>query len=240
MVNGAGLKLQIRVVSRGLTHGFVEVIETVSRRARNRLWRRLAVAFLLAVLCWLAAWFGARWLIVSAPLEHADVIVVLSGSSSFVERTELAASLFKEGRAPQLILTNDNRQSGWSNSEQRNPFYFERARWELERLGVPPSNIEVIADPVDSTYDEAALLRAYAAHHQVHSILLVTSAYHSRRALQTFRKSFTGTNITIGLASVPPGAQTPRPATWWFHLRGWRLVAGEYLKLFAYKLRALA
>jgi uncharacterized SAM-binding protein YcdF (DUF218 family) len=190
---------------------------------------------------WFAlAWISARILIINVPLEHADIIVVLSGSSAYIERTELAARLYKEGRATQLVLTNDNRQSGWSNSEQRNPFYFERARWELERLGIPASNIEVIAEPVDSTYDEAALLRAYAVSRQVHSILLVTSAYHSRRAFQTFRKSFIGTGITIGLASVPPGAQSPPPATWWFHLRGWELVAGEYLKLFVYKLRDLA
>lgn len=220
----------------GIDTRFVKVIETVSGRARNRLWRRLAVAFLLAVLCWLAAWFGARWLIVSAPLEHADVIVALSGSSSFVERTELAAQLYAAGRAKKILLTNDNQQGGWSSAEQRNPFFYERARWELQRGGVPESNIEVIGSPVHSTEDEAIALRKYAEVNKVKSVLIVTSPYHSRRALGTFRRVLADSGITVGLA-VATGAQTPAPATWWLSWRGWQLVPTEYVKMVYYWLR---
>ena len=210
--------------------------ETISRRARNRVWRRLAVAFLLAALGWLAAWLGARWLIVSAPLEQADVIVVLSGSSSFVERTDLAAQLYTAGRAKKILLTNDNQQGGWSSAEQRNPFFYERARWELQRGGVPESNIEVIGSPVHSTEDEAIVLRKYAEINGVRSVLIVTSPYHSRRALSTFRRVFADSEITVGLA-VATGAQTPRPATWWLSPRGWQLVPTEYVKMVYYWLR---
>ncbi len=219
--------------SLGLAHGFVEVIETVSRRARNRLWRRLTVAFLLAVLCWLAAWFGARWLIVSVPLEHADVIVVLSGSSAFVERTQLAAQLYAAGRAKKILLTNDNQQGGWLSAEQRNPFFYERARWELQRGGVPESNIEVIGSPVHSTEDEAIALSKYAEANRVRSVLIVTSPYHSRRALRTFRRVLADSGITLGLA-VATGGQTPQPATWWLSRRGWQLVPTEYVKMVYY------
>src|SRR5436190_24255048 len=78
-------------------------------------------------LAWLLAWAGAKLLIVAAPLDHADAIVVLSGSAVIRERAELAARLFQEGRAPKIILTNDNQQSSWSRSQQRNPYYYERA-----------------------------------------------------------------------------------------------------------------
>jgi uncharacterized SAM-binding protein YcdF (DUF218 family) len=64
--------------------------------------------------------------------------------------------------------------------------------------------------------------------------LVVTSAYHSRRALWIFRKVFSGTGIDIGLTAVAPGEQTPSPATWWLQLRGWRTVASEYPKLIYY------
>jgi uncharacterized SAM-binding protein YcdF (DUF218 family) len=216
--------------------GFGEVIKTVSRASKNRIWRRLAVAFLLAVFCWLAAWLGARSLIVSAPLEHADVIVVLSGSSSFVERTQLAAQLYAAGRSKRILLTNDNQQSGWLSSEQRNPFFYERARWELQRHGVPETSIEVISTPVNSTQEEALMLRNYAESNRLTSILVVTSAYHSRRALLTFRRVMKD-RVTVGLAAVPPGWQTPKPVTWWLYRRGWQMVPGEYLKLMVYELR---
>ncbi len=233
MVKVLPLTLQTRFVVAEIGRGFVEVIETISRSARNRIWRRLAFVFLLAVLCWLAAWFGARWLIVSAPLEHADVIVVLSGSSAFVERTQLAAQLYAAGRSKKILLTNDNQQGGWLSAEQRNPFFYELARGELQRGGVPESNIEVIGSPVDGTEDEAIALRKYAKANGVRSVLIVTSPYHSRRALRTFRRVLADSGITVGLA-VPTGRQTPRLATWWLSRRGWELVPTEYVKMAYY------
>ena len=200
-----------------------------SSRAR----RGVLVLFLLAGV-WVGAWFAARMLIVSAPLEHADVIVVLSGSSTFVERTHLASELYASGKFKRIVLTNDNRQGGWSQSLQRNPYFHERARWELERLGVPSSAIETIATPVSSTYDEAVALKSFAAANDLHSMLLVTSAYHSRRALKTFQQLMAGTDIICGVASPPPGWQTPRSVTWLFSAQGWRMVPVEYLKIIYY------
>ncbi|HCX30035.1 MAG TPA: hypothetical protein DHU55_09750, partial [Blastocatellia bacterium] len=55
-------------------------VETNPQSPRNRSKRWLAVAFFLLVLIWGLSWLAARMLIVDAPLEHADVIVVLSGS----------------------------------------------------------------------------------------------------------------------------------------------------------------
>jgi uncharacterized SAM-binding protein YcdF (DUF218 family) len=194
----------------------------------------MAVAFFLLVVAWVAAWLGARALIVNAPLDHADVIVVLSGSSSFVERTELAAQLFSAGRAPKIILTNDNRQGGWLSAEQRNPFFYERARWELQRHGVPASKIEVIESPVNGTRDEALALRKYAERNGATSMLIVTSAYHSRRALWTFRRVLAATTVKVGLVETSQGGRTPCPATWWLSARGWQMVPGEYAKMAYY------
>src|SRR5215475_1034638 len=105
--------------------------------------RPLAVAALVAV-GWLVAWGAARSLVVRAPLEHPDAILVLSGSSRLTERNRLAAELFREGRAPRIILTNDNVQLGWDSKEQRNPFSYEKARRILQADGVPPERIEVV------------------------------------------------------------------------------------------------
>jgi len=201
-------------------------------------WRRVFVAFLLLAGLWLVSWLGARWLIVRAPLERADVIVVLSGSATLRERVEHAARLYDEKRAPKILLTTDNRKAGWSRSEQRNPYFHEIAIRQLIRLGVPPENVEVVTPPVDSTWDEATVLRDYAKTHNLRSILIVTSSYHSRRALFTFRNFFADTGTQVGIDPVETGIQTPRPATWWLHQRGWELVLVEYLKLIYYLCRS--
>lgn len=197
------------------------------------------IAFALAILtAWsLLAWVAAKGLIVSNELSRADAIVVLAGSSAYQERTRRAAELFHEGRAPKIILTNDNLKSGWSNELERNPLFIERAAAELKRAGVAEAEIKMLPQNVSSTYDEALLLRGYAEAHGLRSILLVTSAYHSRRALWTFHKVFEGSGINVGLLSVAPGEQMPLPATWWLHARGWQVVAGEYLKLIYYWVR---
>lgn len=206
---------------------------------KRRRVRRRALSLLLALLIiWPpVAWGAARLLILRAELPQADAIVVLGGSSTYVERASVAARIFKEGRAPKIILTNDGQQSGWSNEERRNPFFVERAAKELETSGVPVEKIEILPQLVTSTYEEAVLLREYATAHQLRSVLIVTSAYHTRRALWTLRRAFEGSGVELGIESPPAGWQTPSPATWWLHLRGWRLVAGEYVKLVFYHLR---
>ena len=175
---------------------------------------------------------------VEAPLEHADAIVVLSGSGVFKERTQKAAELYRRGIAPKIILTNDNRQGGWSSAQQRNPYFYERSRDELLKAGVGKDAIEVLFQPVSSTLDEAVLLDNYCKQHSIRSIIVVTSAYHSRRALMTFRNLFSTTQV--GLIHAGTELQTPRPATWWLHLSGWRSVPSEYLKLLYYRLQLSA
>jgi uncharacterized SAM-binding protein YcdF (DUF218 family) len=206
-----------------------------STLSRNK--RKALIAFVvIALVLWLVAWEAAKLLIVSAPLARADAIVVMAGSAAFKERTQRAAELYKEGRAARIVLTNDNQQDGWTSDEQRNIPYRELAARRLRLHGVPDAAIETLPEAVSGTYDESLLLRKYAEARGLHSLLVVTSAYHSRRALWTLRQTFSHTPITIGLEGVPPGQQAPSPATWWLHLRGWQMVPSEYVKMIYYRL----
>jgi uncharacterized SAM-binding protein YcdF (DUF218 family) len=63
---------------------------------------------------------------------------------------------------------------------------------------------------------------------------VVTSAYHSRRALWTLRRVFEGSGVEVGLVAVEPGEQSPRPGTWWLYPLGWKMVPGEYVKFLYY------
>lgn len=193
---------------------------------------------LVALIAWsLIAWGAARALAVREDLEHADAIVILGGAATYVERAQQAARLFGEGRAQLIILTNDGLRSGWSRERQINPLFVERAAAEIKRAGVPEEKVTIIPQPLASTYEEAVALREYAAKHGLHSLLIVTSAYHSRRARWTFHQVFDGTEVKIGLEPVPPGRQTPGSSTWWLYPSGWRFVVGEYMKIVYYRLR---
>lgn len=203
---------------------------------RQRSWSfpKVLKWLLLLVVAWsLIAWLAARALIVSAPVASADAIVVLSGSSAYLERTQKAAQLYRQGRAPLMLLTNDYTRGGWSNALQRNPYFVERATEELIKGGVPANNIRIVPGLAASTHDEALLLKDYALTQSLRSVLVVTSAYHSRRALRSFRQLFNGTGMTVGLEPVGVGS-APSSALWWLQFEGWRTVGAEYVKLIYY------
>lgn len=210
----------------------------LSHKKAQKSLRRTLKWLLVFILVWpLLAWIAARGLIVSAPLNSADAIVVLSGSSTYVERTHKAADLYREGRAPLVLLTDDHTRGGWSSALQRNPYFVERATEQLIEKGVPADKIRVVPGLASSTQAEAVLLKDYTTAQGLRSILVVTSAYHSRRALRSLRQSFAATGTTIGLEPVAPGWQTPAPAFWWLQFQGWRSVGGEYVKLIYYWLK---
>ena len=207
----------------------MSLVELTARR------RRAIKVLLVCLLIWpFAAWLAARLLITEAPLAKADAIVVLGGSANYKERAREAARLVREGRAPLILLTNDNQRGPWSSAEQRNPYFYERSLEELHNAGTPDKSVDVLMNEVGSTYEEAELVKSYATDNGMHSVLVVTSAYHSRRALWTFSRVFRDTGIQVGLTPVPPGSDSPPPATWWLTVRGWRLVPTEYVKMIYY------
>lgn len=216
----------------------IAVADNVKHAAKSNRHKRVLRVLVVLLLFWPPlAWLAAWGLIVRADIPHADALVVLGGSATYLERTQQAAQLFREGRAEKIILTNDGQQGGWSEPEKRNPFFVERAAQELQRAGVPVERIEILPQIVTSTYEEAQLIHEYAIAHRVQSLLIVTSAYHSRRAMWTLRRAFEGSGIVLGSEPALAGQQTPSAVTWWLRPAGWRMVAGEYMKLLYYRVK---
>jgi uncharacterized SAM-binding protein YcdF (DUF218 family) len=198
-------------------------------------WARGWKVVLILVLAWpFVAWLAALALIKTVSLPRADAVVVLSGSSAYIERSRRAAELYKEGRAPRVVLTNDNMRGPWSEARQVNPLFVERAQEELAQAGVPSDRVEVLPDAVGGTHDEAVAVYNYATRKGIHSVLFVTSPYHTRRALWTMQRDFRDTGVAVGVETMENYEQTPAPATWWLHRRGWSVVALEYPKLIYY------
>ena len=180
--------------------------------------------------------FLATFLIVEKPLARADAIIILSGSAVYKERTKKAAELYKQGVAPRVIISNDGGRAGWLDDEKDNLPFVELEQRELIANGVEPEAITVLPGTVSGTDDEAKKLAEEIAARPIGKVLIVTSAYHSRRALRTFEKILAGKNVEIGIAHPPTGEQTPNPNYWWLRPRGWQTVAGEYVKSAIYYL----
>lgn len=201
--------------------------------------RKLKVFILLSValVVWIiVAPLLAERLIVRKPLEKADAILVLGGSSVYVERTQAAALLYRNGIASKILLTDDGEKAGWSVEKETNPPFVELAKESLISQGVPAENIEILSPQVSGTIEEANVLVEKVKNENLNSLLIVTSAYHARRSLWIFEKVFRDQNspTKIGIIPAQTGQQTPPPTFWWLTPRGWQLVAGEYVKSLYY------
>ena len=185
----------------------------------------------------LIAPFLAGYLIRNKKIDKPDAILVLAGSAAYKERTARAAELFREGAAPRIVLTDDGRSSGWSESERRNVKYVELAKRELVSGGVPDDRIAILDGDVAGTIDEAKVMCGAAERLGVAKVLLVTSGYHTRRALRAFEGIATKESrpIEFGIDGVAPGSDTPSVSTWWLSVKGWEFVAGEYVKAIYYE-----
>lgn len=225
----------VKYLRNGAQHDRMKRFRTrpvVKKTVRPRFILLLALGIFPAFV--LAAWLAAELLIVKSDVASADAIVVLSGSSTYVERTNWAAKLYREGRAPMVVVTNDGLISGWDRKEQRNPYYYELAIRRLQDAGVPPDRIQIVSGAAAGTYEECLQIREFATSHRLNRLLVVTSAYHSRRALWSMRRAVEGTGIQVGIDSPPPGWQTPSRWLWWSRRWGWKVVGGEYVKMVYY------
>ena len=200
---------------------------------RRGLYALMFIAGFLVVWALVAPWLATR-LIVERPLEKADAIIVLSGSYLYKERTRKGAELYNRGVAPRIFITNDGERGGWMKNEQTNVPYLELEKRELVGAGVPAEAITVLNEIVTGTDEEAKELSKNLDPYSIKSVVVVTSAYHSRRSLWTFDRILAGRDVTVGLEHAGMTDRTPNPNYWWLQLRGWQFVAGEYVKSLVY------
>ncbi len=157
--------------------------------------------------------------------EAADAIVVLAGNAP--NRLPWAEALRNQGYANLLVVSNEevhthNLETTWLALHEAG----------LAAPELPDSALLVLDNPPpESTIDEArrdaGLLQARGAH----SVLLVTDAFHSRRAWLLFRAAFARKGMTVRSVPAPDSYDL---AHWWAHPVTARRVIEEYAKLLYY------
>ena len=152
-----------------------------------------------------------------------DAIVAVSGGDTNA-RADEAIELYKNGWAPKIIFSGAAAdKKGPSNAQAM-------ARRALE-AGVPETAITT--ENLSRTTAENALNTSkFIADHSLERIILVTSAYHQRRASLEF-SSILGPTVHIINHPVPHDKQWVG-FWWWTTTKGWWLAGSELVKIAAF------
>lgn len=158
-----------------------------------------------------------------AEVPQAEVIVVLGGGTeskqyprpmtevnSAGDRVLYAASLYKQGKAPVILLSGGN--ITWLDGRSTTPA--DEMSDLLQLMNIPPEAMW-LQSASENTHDDAELSAAMLKEKGVQQVLLVTSAIHMPRAMALFRHvgiqaipapvDFTVTQAGLdGLASLDP------------------------------------
>ena len=156
--------------------------------------------------------------------EKADAIVVLAGGEA--ERIFKAAELYRQSYAPVLVfieghaneVTLKQAPAGF-NWPQNGALY----RDAFKSLGVPVSALLILPSPgAYDTAHELSVVAAYAKTQSWKSLILVTSADHSRRSDIIWRR------VSNNMKHYTVSAPVPGFDSWWKQGSTRRIVAYEY------------
>ena len=205
-------------------------------RARTLASRLALLGLLATLLLALAACPRAgHFLIINEPVRPADALVVLSGAR--VERWLEAVDLYKEGKARQIVLSSgiiEAAEIRLRESGVRFPSSAELIRSAMVEMGIPDAAITIFPEAVDNTAHEAVVAHRIALERGWKSLIVVTSAYHTRRTRFAFRREMNGSGIDVQVAGTR--YDEARPDEWWKHRADFRYVISELQKLAAYRL----
>lgn len=148
--------------------------------------------------------FTAEAWIIEDPLDKADALVVLGDDNFYADRATRGAQLFREGKAP-LIVASGRRL-------RPNAGVAELMEHDLIERGVPKDKIVRFVHDADSSLEEAHALAQLAKARKWHSVIVVTSNYHTRRVRYIFQRVFPQ-GIEVRIASAQDGDFDPEH--WW-------------------------
>jgi len=208
---------------------------------RKRLLQRVLLAgIVLVLLIALAYAFRSQiltgmadLLVVNDPLQPADMIFVLNGD--YNTRPFRASELYEQGLAPVIVIAKAEMLPAEKLGLAPNDT--DVSINVMKKLGVPPEKIVVL--PVEggttSTFDEAIALRQYIESHNIRSLILLTSAFHTRRAKWIFDRELAGLPVRTEVAAVPHYGFDE--SNWWQSEDGLITLNNETIKLAYYFLK---
>ena len=180
---------------------------------RTRIW---ATVILAAVFGVFAANAG-RVLVVDSP-ERSDVILVLAGETD--HRPARALELLGQGYARRVVM---------NVPAAARIYQFTQVHLAEQYVQHLPQAASIAICPIEglSTRDEARDAERCLAREEGNRILIVTSDFHTRRALSIFRQEIRGKSFTIAAAYD----DTQFGTRWWRHREWAKTCVDEWLRL---------
>jgi uncharacterized SAM-binding protein YcdF (DUF218 family) len=150
------------------------------------------------------AFFGVGfYLSPQSRLTKSDEIVAISGGDT-QERTAEAVRLYRAGWAPHIIFSG-------AALDPNGPSNARAMANDAESQGVPESAISLDEASTD-TRENATNVAAIIKDRGDHSLILVTSPYHQRRAAIVFHRALPQGVAIVNHSSLDPGW---RRSDWW-------------------------
>jgi uncharacterized SAM-binding protein YcdF (DUF218 family) len=199
---------------------------------RPRARRATAGVLLLLVLAAVTVRWTIRdagWaLVVSKDVGTPDAIVMLA--SHEWERIPAAAEMARRFPASVVLLTIPAQVTRFNCH-----LCGDRPAW-LQREGIAANRIiQLPPNPAAGTYGEARAVSEYLTSHPLHRLLVVTSPYHTRRALHLFEYVLRGAGVEVGVR--PASAYSiADPSRWWRHAYDRWYVRYEWGAILYYRL----
>lgn len=204
-------------------------LDVMPPRGRRRL--GLAAAA-LALAAGSAAWCVPRigtTLVVQESIGEPDAIVTLA--SHEWERLPKAVALAKAFPRARVLLTLPSQVTVYNCHD------CGRRVERLVRAGVESERIRVLGLTDTGTRGEALSVLRFTAREGVRRLLVVTSPYHTRRALLVFRYVLRGSGIQVGSVAAQDPQVDLHPEHWWRSPNDRAYVGYEWAGLFYYWLR---
>ena len=159
-------------------------------------------------------------------------IVVLSGGP--FTRIPKALELYQKGYGERLLLTTLHPlNSKFAHLILTN----EQIAREISKILAIPATFESVPSlkgGATSTFDEAHDLLVYCTKENIKHLIIVTDAFHTRRALYAFKKIFQGSSIKIEAAAAFNEVHSEE--NWWRSDRGIAAYLLEPIKFAVYLL----
>lgn len=168
--------------------------------------------------------------VLDEPPINADAVVVLYTGVDYYPRLIEAARIYKRGFTKTIVI-NGNRKTDVLRGIEKKGF-MPSCHWAedyiriLELYGVSrPDIIAISAEDVFDTISEAEAVGSALLDRKIHSIILTTSKFHTRRARHIWQAAFKDKMfITAVAAELDPYT----PSGWWKNGRQIRWVMAEY------------